>query len=61
MVFFFFFLISQPNLSWGYSKQLSEWDNSLEHQKYIFEVLDKKITQILHGKVMFTRTSAKQL
>ena len=34
----FFFLISQPNLSWGYSKELSMWDNSLEHQKYIFEL-----------------------
>ena len=35
----------------GYSKELSQWDGSIEHPKQMFELMDKKIFTILRLKI----------
>ena len=50
------FQISQPthmfrvlnqHICSGYSKDPSQWDNSFEHPKHMFKLMDKKIISIL--------------
>ena len=41
------FLILNQNKCCGYSKELSQWDGSFEHAKYMFKLIEKKKNIIL--------------
>ena len=43
-----FFLFLNQNICCGYSKEPSRWDDSFEHPKHMFNLIDKKIIAILH-------------
>ena len=42
-----FFLFLNQNVCYGYSKELSQWDGSFEHQKHMLKLMGKKIFTIL--------------
>ena len=42
-----FFLICNPNICIGYSKVRSHLDDSIEHPKHMFKLMDKKIIPVL--------------
>ena len=50
------FLISQPNICYGYSKEPPQGDISFEHLKKLFELMDKQITTILRFKFSLSLT-----
>ena len=50
------FLFLNQNVCCGYSKELSQWDSSFEHQNHKLKVKGKKIFIILRWKILFIST-----
>ena len=47
------FLFLNQNICCGYSKELSQWDGTFEHQKHMLKLMDKKIFTTLRSKFLF--------
>ena len=44
------FLFLNQNICFGYSKEPSQQDNSFEHRRHMFKLIDKEIITILRKK-----------
>ena len=51
-----FFLFLNQNICYGYSKEPSQRDGSLEHPKYMFKLMDKEIITILGAQTILIWT-----
>ena len=47
------FLILDQNICCGYSKELPQWNGSLEHQRQMLKLKDKKIFSILRPNITY--------
>ena len=52
------FLLLNPKIFCGYSKEQSPGDGSFEHSKHMFKLKDKKILRNLHSKCSRIFTNA---
>ena len=51
-----FFLFLNQNICCRYSKELSQWDDSFEHPKHMFELMGKEINAILGAQTILIWT-----